>query len=300
MSTTHRVFIVYNPVSGTGRADELHEIFDQYFTAPEWSYTMYGTTGQESLSQVIRQAAADGFNFFVVAGGDGTIAGVAGGLVNSPHPLGIIPAGTSNVFARELNLPLDFYEALELLVGEHQYKGVDAMQIGDDYFFANVSIGPSADIIKETSRTVKNWVGQLAYLRPILRQLVGAQPHRYLLTVDDRRIRAKALSIIVINAGVIGPTPFRWGAHVHVDDGQVDVAIMRNKTWLDHARSLWHIAQGEAKKDPNITYLEARRLVRIEAKRRLTVQADGEIIGHPPLDIHIIPQAVQVITPRLS
>ena len=122
----------------------------------------------------------------IAAGGDGTVVGVANGLVNSPVPLGILPLGTGNDLARVLGVPLKVDEALDLLVGDHLIIEADALKVGDRYFFSNVSVGITPQVMGETKSAQKKRFGLLAYLWTMIRRSNLFQLHRYTLTIDGQ------------------------------------------------------------------------------------------------------------------
>ena len=106
----------------------------------------------------------------IAAGGDGTLVGVANGLVHSPVPLGILPLGTGNDLARALLIPLKLDEAMELLVSDHVVMEIDALQVGERYFFSNVSVGISPKMMKDTKSADKKRFGRLAYALAMIKR----------------------------------------------------------------------------------------------------------------------------------
>src|SRR5579859_5196832 len=125
-----KVFVVFNPKAG--REDEVATTRDalvQHFPSPQWTIEIYETTGREDVAAVCRKACEGGASLVIAAGGDGTVVGVANGLVHGQIPLGILPLGTGNDLARVLNVPLKLDEALDLLTGDHLVAEVDALQV---------------------------------------------------------------------------------------------------------------------------------------------------------------------------
>jgi diacylglycerol kinase (ATP) len=294
---TARVFVVLNPVAGHSDPEFIRQALDRHLASGNRTYQVYETTGQEQLSKVVRAALDEGFNLFVAAGGDGTVSGVAGGLIHSGTPLGIIPVGTGNALARELDIPLHPEDALKLLIGEHTLKCIDAMQVKERFFTLIISVGLTSIAIRDTGRESKRRLGRLAYIWTGLRGLLGFQPQRFTIIVDDQRHRVRASELAVVNAGILGGSPFRWGPHIRLDDGQLDIAIVRVRTLFDYFRLAWDVLWNRQKQDPNIRYLQARQTIEINSDRPLVVQGDGEVIGRTPVQVQVVPNAVQVIIP---
>src|SRR5512136_2869103 len=104
-NTSQKVFVVFNPKAGKeDQADEVRAALASHFTPPHWTPEIYETTGKEdeNIAAICRAACARGAALVISAGGDGTLAGVGNGLVNSPVPLGILPLGAGNDLARIL------------------------------------------------------------------------------------------------------------------------------------------------------------------------------------------------------
>src|SRR5690349_6157138 len=93
METTHKLktYIVHNPVSGTTDAEAAHDRIRQIMDEHQIPFEIYETTGKEDIRDVVRDAIKNGFERFVAVGGDGTISGVASGLVQTEFPMVIIP-----------------------------------------------------------------------------------------------------------------------------------------------------------------------------------------------------------------
>ncbi len=110
-----QVFIVRNPASGAQRAPAIRDALVRALKAAGWQYA------------VVHQARHAGYTTFAAIGGDGTVATVAAGLVDSPCRLAIVPAGTGNVLARALGIGKDPQRAIGLLLGPHRLRHLDAI-----------------------------------------------------------------------------------------------------------------------------------------------------------------------------
>ena len=292
-----RVFVVLNPMAGSSVADDVRAALERSFG--DTNVDIYETTGDEgeNIGELVRAAADRGARLVVAAGGDGTVSDVAEGLIGSDVPLGIIPVGTANVFARELELPLTLDDACALIAGDHATSPVDAMKVGEKYFVLQIGIGIDSLMIRDTDRQAKRRFGRAAYIWTMLTRLFGYQPLRFTIVADGKRLRPRASQVLVANGGVLGVPPFRWGPHITPNDGRIDVCIVSARTLLDYVGLIWHTVLGQQRRDRNVRYLAATSSISISADQPLPVQADGEIVGDTPLQIQVVPHAVQVIVP---
>jgi YegS/Rv2252/BmrU family lipid kinase len=302
VTATERIFIVVNPKAGSYAADAVRGALERHFPRDvpggEPFCEIHETGHDEQLIQVVREACGRGFAMVVAAGGDGTVSGVADGLVGSDVPLGILPLGTANVLARELGIPVDLESACALLAGEHGVARVDAMRVGEHSYFTQVGVGIDAIMIRDTPTEKKKRFGRLAYIWSALRCLLGFEPKRFRLTVDGAETRRRASQVLVANSGILGQPPLRWGPDIAPDDGRLDVCVVRARTAFDYVSLAWHVLTGRHRSDPRVRYLGARSEVTIETVRgTLPVQADGEIIGETPVTVRLAAAAVRVIVP---
>src|SRR5215510_13353887 len=207
---TGRIFVVLNPVAGSGTADNVKQALARHFGGPI-TLDIHETTGEGQVVEIVRAAVERGYSVVAAAGGDGTVSDVAEGLIGSKTPLGIIPVGTANVFAHELGLPLNLDGACELLARGHATTSVDAMRVGEKFFVLQIGIGIDALMIRDTERQHKRRFGRAAYLWTAFTRLIGYQPLRFTISVDGKRSRPHASQVLIANGGVLGVPPFRWG-----------------------------------------------------------------------------------------
>jgi YegS/Rv2252/BmrU family lipid kinase len=293
-----RVFVVLNPMAGSCTAEDVRTALEQHF-GDRIDLEIYETTGRddEDIVATVRAVIERGVDLVAAAGGDGTVSDVAEGVIGTDVPLGIIPVGTANVFARELELPMTLDEACSLLAGEHTITSVDAMRLGEKYFVLQIGIGLDSLMIRDTEREAKRRFGRAAYIWTALTRLVGYQPVRFTIVADGQRIRPRASQVVIANGGVLGVPPFRWGPNISPDDGRIDVCVVSARTVLDYLGLVWHTVLGQQRRDRNVRYLTARQSIAISADHPLPVQADGEIVGETPVQVQVVPNAVKVIVP---
>jgi diacylglycerol kinase (ATP) len=300
MDTPHRnVFVVLNPKAGKeDQVDKLRAALAEHFTPPRWTTEIYETTGQEDVAAISRAACARGASLVVAAGGDGTLVGVGNGLVHGSVPLGILPLGTGNELARALLIPMKLDEAVELLVADHVVMDVDALKVGGRHFFSNVSVGLSPQMISDTTTKQKKALGRLAYAIAMARQSSVFQLHRYTLTLDGQPRAIRAAEVMISNTTLLEKPPFLLGSPETLDDGQLDVYVLTARNLGDYLRLIWDLCRRPGRSTARLAHLAATHLVRVEAARPHLVQADGELIGHTPVDVQLVRKAIHVIAPR--
>ena len=293
-----KALVIVNPVSGIGNPETLKRLVSRRMGEQNWQVEFHDTTAEENLSQFVSSQVGSGFDLIIVAGGDGTIAEVASGLVNSDIPLGIIPSGTWNAIARHLGIPLTPLRAVHLILGPHSQSELDLMAVGDHYHAMNLGIGFSASMIQGTHREEKRHAGNLAYFRNAFIQIFGIKLIKYQLVLDGKTFHGRASEIMVANYGVIGLKPIESVLNIHPDDGKVDVLVVRARTLLDVPSLVWQVFIKRQKRTPIYRLYSACQNISIHTSPSTTVQADGEIIGKTPVEIQVIPRCVKVLTPK--
>ncbi len=293
-----RVFVVVNPASGHYQPDTVVAAIERAAATGGRDLEFREVCAGEPVADIVRAAAGRGFDMFVAVGGDGTFSGVVEGLGGAPLPIAIIPAGTGNLLARGLGVPLDLVEAAGLIVGEHATRTIDAMRVGTRVFVLNIGVGISSATVRDTSNADKRRFGRAAYVGTGLRELLGFRPCRFTVTVDGRTTQVRATEITVANCDFIGDIPWPWAPEILPDDGKLDVCLVLVPTAGESVRSGLRVMRHRRKPLPNVRWLRARRSVKIEANRLLPVQGDGDLIGETPVDVTVLPQAVRVIVPR--
>ncbi|WP_240665892.1 diacylglycerol kinase family protein [Agromyces sp. LHK192] len=240
-----------------------------------------------------REAIAEGVDLVVAAGGDGTVRSVAAGLRGSGVPMGIVPLGTGNLFARNVDIPVNNLGDAVVIAFAGIDREVDVLVAdilrADRSQETHVSlvmagIGIDATMIAATNPDLKKRVGWLAYVDAGLRALPNSQPFRAHYRVDTgRHHRPRASSILVANLGYL-PGNIELIPDAEVDDGKLDVVVLqprnlfgwllvwRKVTWEN--RVLRRSALGRQFLD--LTGGNKRREVVYHRGRRVQITVDGE------------------------
>lgn len=289
--------VIINPVAGFMNVNVMRRLINDHFKKQGWIITIHQTEKDSDLSSLAKSFIEKGIDMLVVAGGDGTIASVAAGMVNSNVPLGIIPSGTWNAIARHLTLPFIPLRALALMTGKHTVRYLDLMSIGGSIHAMNLGVGFSARVILSASREKKRILGNLAYYVGLIKQVFGIKLNRYRIVADGRHYRGKALEIMVANYGVVGLNAIESLLDIHPDDGKADVLIFKPRTILDLPAMFWQALVKRQKRAPKFQQLLASQTIIIQTTPPMDVQADGEVIGQTPVTVTVMPRCVAVIVP---
>jgi diacylglycerol kinase family enzyme len=179
----------------------------------------------------------------------------------------------------------------------HTLRRIDAMHVDGDFFVLNVSVGLTGIVMRDTRREDKRRFGRAAYVWTGLRKLLGYQPHRFVIAIDGESRAVRASEVVIANSGAAGDPSLRWGPEVRLDDGQLDVHIIRTRSAIDYLRLAGAVLLGRQRQDPTIRHFIARKKAAVTYAPSLPVQGDGEFIGWPPVEVEIVPQAIQVVVP---
>ncbi len=291
------VLIILNPVAGLVNAQVVSRLIEARFHAAGWSTRIHLTQPNEDFSSLIKRETEMGVDVVVAAGGDGTIAAVAGAMAHSTLPLGMIPIGTWNAIGRHFRVSLNPLIAINTITGKHKICRMDLMEIGDSIHAMNLSVGFSSKMISKTVRSEKRLFGNLAYFVHLIRQVFGLEMKKYLIKADGKLYRGRASEIFVANYGIVGFNLLESALKIHPDDGKVDVLIFRSRTILDIPFVLWNAIIRRKKRAPKHQQLSAVSKVAIKTTPPMPVQADGELLGDTPISITVLPQSVKVIVP---
>ena len=243
------------------------------------------------------EAVRRGTDVVLAAGGDGTVNEVVNGLAGSAVPLGILPAGTANDFARQTGIPDDPRLALELVV-EGRPATVDLARCNGRAFLNVSSAGIGAETTAETGAAAKAVLGPLAYALTGVRKLAGEQPtRRARFTGPDFALDVEFLLFAVGNGRATGGgtviTPLGC-----VDDGLLDLCIVEPMARGAFARMLPELRRGEHLDRDGVHYFQTP-WVRVEAEAPLTVNVDGESSTETRLEYVVAPGALRVYVAHL-
>lgn len=294
------ILVIINPVSGTHDPAATRELIVARLVQAGIAHEVRETHQAGDAFGWAQAAVRERFDLVLVSGGDGTVMEVLSGLLKSKTdvPLAQIPAGTANLLARALNIPIDHAEALNVaLTGTTTRIDVGYLPDKDRYFAIVAGAGYDAQMIADASRELKNVLGFLAYIVSGVKNLFKLKPARITLEIDGRRLHTRAHTVLVVNVGQLGDTPLALGPNITPNDGKLNLLVASSASVLGALGVLARVATRRYQGHPNLRYYHAAK-VRIDALPPLATQLDGEALGTTPLIIETVPQGALLVVPH--
>ena len=295
-----KTYVVQNPVSGLSDAPTIRDKISQVMDENQIPFEIYETTGKEDMYEVVKAAVKRGFQRFVAVGGDGTISGVASGLVNTKIPLVIIPTGTVNALARELQIPFTLDEAVRWWAETGGLsKFIDMIMVKDRYFLLNVSAGAAAKIMKEAKREDIHRFGAVVYIWNAIKRFFDVPTNRFQLIVDGKQVNFRASEVMIANSGVLmGLRALQVDPEASLDSGKLTICHAQMKTMWDYVRiGLNIVTTPPEESPPDLDCIDALHEIVIQSNHPIPVQGDGEQIGYTPVTVKLIPQSLHLVMP---
>jgi len=290
-----RTLIVFNPTAGHAEQLEAElEAAAQVWRQKGWTVELQPTSGPGDGCRLARQAATEGYDLVVAAGGDGTINEVVNGLAGSQTALATLPLGTMNVWARELGLPLQPRAAAQTLC-TWSPRPIDLGRAGDRYFLLMAGIGFDAAITANIRPDEKRRLGALAYVVRGIEEVMRIRGTRARIWLDGRQIKARVLMIVIGNSQLYGGL-VKITHRASIDDGLLDVCVIKGDNGINAIGHLIAILRRRFSLNPDIAYYRAHT-IEVVTRPLLPVQVDGDPIGTTPLRFTVVPSALQALLP---
>ena len=292
-----RTLVIVAPTVNADTRDTLRVSLQNHLASAAGEHEICEIQANEDIAEVTVRHLNGRFECVVAVGGDGTVSAVAHALMGSEIPLGIVPAGTGNMVARELGIPLDIDAAVALIASTPKLRKIDAMQIGGRTYLLNAGVGINAEVIDRTSRLGKSLFGRSAYFGTAVWRVLQAKPQRLEVTIDGETRVYQATDVAISNCGILAKALNPNGPDIRADDGQIDVCILCMKTPLEYPwyYFLKYIAPKRVNKIMH--EIPVKKSVIVRSDGPIVVQADGDIIGVTPVMIGVLPSALTVLVP---
>jgi diacylglycerol kinase family enzyme len=291
-----RITVLLNAASGTGAAPAARAEIERLLAEAGHQARVELATG-ERLPELARKAVEGGADAVLAGGGDGTISGVAGALAGTEVPLGVLPLGTLNHFARDLGIPLGLPDAIGVILAG-VVTPIDVGEVNGHVFLNNSSIGVYPRVLRLRERYRQRgrskWIAAFWAILAVLRR------HSFM----GVRVEADGETIVRRTPFVfVGNNAYRMeglsaGSRDSLTDGRLVIYMMnaggrRSLLWL-----AWNVLIGRTRQ---LTELEERSVLEAQIELRrggIQLALDGEVIEERgPLAYRVRPGALRVFTP---
>ena len=280
-ASERRLAVILNPIKvedvGQFRAIVGAMAKESGWSEPTWQYT----TVEDPGTGMAERAAVSGADLVMVCGGDGTVREVCAELAGTGIPVGIIPAGTGNLLARNLDIPLYLRSAIDVALNG-QDRAIDLVKVGgdgieDSHFMVMAGMGFDAAIMEGVNEEIKKKIGWVAYVVSGLRSLMFPAMKVEIQIDDDPPTVHRARTVVVGNVGFLqAGMPLLPDAAI--DDGVLDVVILHPKQFLSWIPLAVRVLRKSALVDELIDRRTGAR-VRVKAYADMPRQLDGDSIG---------------------
>lgn len=249
--------------------------------------------GPGELSQVLRQRAADA-DLAIIGGGDGTLNAAAEGLHDTQLPLGILPLGTANDFARTLAIPTDLSAAARIIL-DGTPRAFDLGDVNGHPFLNVASVGFSADLARELTTDAKRRFGVLGYGIVAARLLMQSRLFTAYIEHDGTAEKVKTLQVSVGNGRHYGGG-MTVEASATADDGRLDFYSLEVDHWWRLLALLPSLRAGTQGRWDDVRAFRTTKVV-VRTSRPRPVNTDGELVTFTPAHFTIRAGAIRVYAP---
>lgn len=263
--------VIFNPKAKSQKGGRVLKFLQQHRDRFELHETLHAGNARELANRFARE----GRPVVIAAGGDGTLNEVVHGLAGSRTILGVLPAGTMNVFAREMGIPFQSLEKALEVIDSGLIREVDLFEANGAPFVQMAGVGFDARVIEETTWESKKMLGPLAYLLAAVKVLGEKPPQMEVVCADGRR--ETGVAVLAGNGSLYGGQ-FKLFRNANNHDSMLDVLVYKEAGYKLVLDSLRGIAFGGMDLMKSITYLQTEAFS-VTSNRDLPVEVDGELLG---------------------
>ena len=292
-----KILLVYNNFAGNGRAKknlpQVENLFNKYKIDFDLALTDYPEHGIE----IVSKSDFSQYDGIVAAGGDGTLFEVINGYFknSSPNriPIGVLPVGTGNAFARDLELSNNQIEEAIEIISKQKLRKVDVGKFcthGQDYYFINI-IG--AGFVADANKTAQRFkvFGSFSYTIGVLYRMLLLKFTKLTLEIDGEKREVDSTFIEISNTRYTAN--FLMAPSAEIDDGLLDITLVKKISRIRLLQGLSKIFTGEHTHLDEIDTFKAKH-IKIESDTPKVLTPDGELVGITPVEIECLKHAIEV------
>ncbi|MFM9329925.1 diacylglycerol kinase [Paenibacillus mesotrionivorans] len=289
-----RARLIYNPTSGREEMKRrLPEIL-QRLERGGLETSTHATTGEGDATLAAAEAVERGFDVIIAAGGDGTLYEVINGMAERENrpPLGLLPLGTTNDFARAMSIPKNLEAACDIII--HGATRVIDLGKANQRYFINIAGGGSlTELTYEVPSRLKTMLGQLAYYMKGLEKLPRLRPVEIVLKSEDRELHEEVMVFLISNTNSVAGFE-KLCPDAAIDDGLMDIILVKKCNLVEMIRVVTLALRGEHLNDPHIIHFQSKQ-IQITSPDYTQLNLDGEFGGTLPGTFSVLPSHLQIL-----
>jgi diacylglycerol kinase (ATP) len=288
-----RIVFIVNPRSGIFSKDSINETISSNLDSSKYNYIIEFTERPGHAIELSRHYADTGVDTIIAVGGDGSVNEVAQGVVGTEVSLGIVPGGSGNGLAHFLKIPLNHKKAIDLINAGKTSK-IDTGSINGLFFVSIAGIGFDGLVARRFSK--ENFRGFVAYLKVVAEVYPGYKPKKYILELNGRKIKTRALFIAFANSDQFG-FQTTIAPDASIDDGLLDVIVMQKPPLIEIPLLAGLLYWRKIDKSRFLQIYKTNEVIVVARKSRW-VNIDGEPkkLGKK-LTVNVHPRSLNVIIP---
>lgn len=299
------VLLIYNPAAGRVPVKPFIQGIVRALSTNDWHIQVAETLIGRHSTQLARQAGLDNFYAAFAIGGDGTVGQVANGLIGSNTALGVLPAGTSNVWARELGLPTFTWFRLNSLrknahlLSKSPICHIDVGLCNEQPFLMWTGIGLDAMTVNklEPRKRFYKYLSVPHYMAATIYNASFWHGMNLNVWADDQKVEGHYLLAVASNIRHYMGGMSEISPHAFIDDGKMELWLLSGSNLADAFRHFFELVSGRHIKSDFARCIIFSTL-RIESEAPFSVQMDGEpMLGGNKVEIRILPRSLRVLLP---
>jgi YegS/Rv2252/BmrU family lipid kinase len=292
-----KVLLVYNAHAAHKRAKKILPAVETCFIDKGIQFELQFTDYPEHAVDIVGKADFSRYDGVIAAGGDGTLFEVINGYYKNPDtgkiPLGVLPIGTGNAFARDFELDVSRWEnAVEIIrLGKPRYVDVGKYHThGQDYYFLNIlGLGFVADVGK-TAHKLKVF-GNFSYTLGVFYQIVFLHAYQVKIEADGKTFEKENIFVEISNTRYT--SNFLMAPDAEIDDGLLDVTLLGKANRRRLIQCFPKIFSGEHIRMEEVDHFKVKN-ISVETSVPKVLTPDGELVGITPVKVECLHQAVPV------
>jgi YegS/Rv2252/BmrU family lipid kinase len=293
-----KIEVIINACSGAGHHKDVQERVAEVFKT-------HGVEARISLAQtgaavvtLAERAVRTDVETIVAGGGDGTVSSVAAIVLDSDKALGILPFGTMNHFAKDLQIPLDLEEAVATIVAGYETK-VDVGDVNSHIFINNSSLGLYPSILREREKQQRlGWGKWPAYIWAAIAVLRRYPFLNIRLSVDEQELKSRTPFVFIGNNEYEMET-FHIGSRACLDKGELSLYMTNRTGRWGLIRLALRALLGGLRQEKDFIALCTKEIWIDTKREHLRAALDGEVtVLEPPLHYRVRARALRVLTPE--